>query len=416
MKRLLLIIIGCAFISGSYAQLTKEQISYIEKKALEAEKAYKAKQEAEKQKQQQTEERHETQRWEQTQQFNKKMEQLNNTTAENYFNGPSTGQQTNTKQQTSFTATKYQDIQNEDVKKNVTVATRIKAQDSEKERTQTPKDQAGEATPTQNKTMMETHEGWKKEYLKAKKWPTDKSNRVEKPGRIMNPKYTNYQAKGPNGKPTAINTQQTNAQPRVKIPNPSKSAPANSPLAPKNNGNAASSSNQKINPQNNNQASASTNATKPQGTPQQSKGVYYENGKLIIDNSRPIYVTQESSSSADLGRVEIPQFKQQNIQEINPNLYPKIKEPEAKNKRKATPIVDTTGLNDRKNKQTYSEARKKGKIEGQTTLEVFHELQKDMMSGMASFSNPIKWERIYGVGSPQKTKLSPNKTVRNQKK
>ena len=416
MRKFIFTFLCCAFICDSYAQSKLSEVKVdpnLEKTIMNFVEADAARRKAEQQKQQQTEERHDTQRREQTHQFNKKMEHLNNTTAENYFNGPSTGQQTNTNQQTSFTATKYQDIQNEDVKKNVTVATRIKAQDSEKERTQTPKDQAGEGMSSkQNETMMQGYEKWKKEgNLQAKEFKTKNRNRLEKPKRIMNPKFTNYQAKGPNGKPTAINTQQTNAQPRVKIPNPSKSAPANSPLPPKNNGNAASSSNQKINPQNNNQASASTNATKQQGTPQQSKGVYYENGKLIIDNSRPIYVAQESSSSSDLGRVEIPTLKTQKIQEKDPNLYPKIKNPETKNKTKATPIVDKNGLYDANNKILYSEARKKGNIEGRTTLEQAQEMQKDMMGGMTSFSNPIVWERIYGVESPQKTKLSPKKTV-----
>ena len=103
-------IIGCAFISGSYAQLTDAQKSYIEKKVLEAEKAYKAKQEAEKQKQQQTQERHETQKREQTHQFNKKMENLNSISAENFMSGPSNQQQNSVNEQNGyFRATNYAD-------------------------------------------------------------------------------------------------------------------------------------------------------------------------------------------------------------------------------------------------------------------------------------------------------------------
>lgn len=119
MRKFIFTFLCCAFICDSYAQSKLSEVKVdpnLEKTIMNFVEADAARRKAEQQKQQQTEERHDTQRREQTHQFNKKMEHLNNTTAENYFNGPSTGQQTNTNQQTSFTATKYQDIQNEDVK------------------------------------------------------------------------------------------------------------------------------------------------------------------------------------------------------------------------------------------------------------------------------------------------------------
>lgn len=181
--------------------------------------------------------------------------------------------------------------------------------------------------------------------------------------------YTMRQPKGtPNGRPSVTTLQRQSTTPKVSV----------KPLAQQKGQNV-----QKTQAQ--------------QHSPTQNKVAWMENGKFVLDTSKPITIKTQSSSSADLKSVDTRRIDYATeIKNITVYNIPN----------------EAYNLSDKDNKKIT--ANIKIANDERTEASQGQKMTQDVMSGFSSFENRKKWEDIYSYGY-HKT-ITTSRTVTKKRK
>lgn len=355
MKRLIIIsVMSIAFSNAMYAQLTKSQEGYLERKIAEAEakqkKAAEEAREKEREKERKKEQRHEQQRREHEAQFNRQINNLNSVSAEDYMTGPK--QQTGGK---GFQATTS--------KQGGSPTTPVANKRKTTNLSQTRNNNGSNSNRSRNTGSLinsgGNYTGDRYAIKPAGFGNTQQQAQVRKSANEYRNQYTTRQPKGkPNGNPVVTNLRRQQTAPKVSV----QSYQASNQQNPQHVGNVQAQ----------------------QQKPVQKKVAWMENGKLVLDTSKgPIYSNlQQSYSSPDLARVDTRRIDY--ATEIHNITVYNLPE-------------EAYHLSDRNNKITSANVRQRSN-DTRTEAEQYKKMRQDALDGFSSFDNRQKWEDIYDYG------------------
>jgi len=354
MKRYIFLSVLCMFFANAmYAQLTKSQEGYLERKIAEAEakqkKSVEAEKEKEREKERKKEQRHEQQRRQHEAQFNRQMNNLNSVSAEDYMTGQK--QQTGGK---GFQATTS--------KQGGSPTTPVANKRKTTNLSQTRNNNGSNSNRSRNTGSLinsgGNYTGDRYAIKPAGFGNTQQQAQVRKSANEYRYQYTMRQPKGkPNGNPVVTNLRRQQTAPKVSV----QSYQASNQQNPQHVGNVQAQ----------------------QQKPVQKK-VWMENGKLVLDTSKgPIYSNlQQSYSSPDLARVDTRRIDYST--EIGNTTVYNLPE-------------EAYHLSDRNNKITSANVKQIANDE-KTQASLYQKMRQDALDGFSSFENRQKWEDIYDFG------------------
>lgn len=347
MKRFFLLsLLGIALTNVTYAQLTSSQESYLERKILEAEAKQKKTAEEAKRKEREKEQRHEQQRKQHEANFNRQMNNLNSVSAEDFLNR--SHQQNASQQQENFN-TQVNRFRDNQQTQNI-VATQNKENIN---RSKGANYENGSKIGTHGK-IGENYTADRYEYKRAGFVNTQQRPQARVPVNEYRSRYSTRQPIGnTSGKPAITNLHRPNTSPRV-------SSPTSKSQKSQNVGKVQTQQKRSI----------------------QNKVAWKENGKLVIDSSKPVYTKTMSSSSSDLKPVDAKRIDYATeIKNITVYNVPQ----------------DAYSLSDNDNKITSANVKPRTN-ETRTEATQYQKMRQDALDGFSSFDNRQKWEDIYGYG------------------
>jgi len=348
-----------------YAQLTKSQEGYLERKIAEAEAKHKQGKAAEGagEKERKKEERHEQQRRQYEANFNKQMNNLNSVSAGDYINGPKRNGMESS-QATTYKA---------EVPHKAPVATQRKNGNKLQTNNNSGRNNIGSPSYSGNNYTGDRYNFKRADFgrtLQSNQQTRISENQIRgqyKPSRTMNQEVINtWQTHTPSRASMQRSPQQDNTQ-NVKSAQVQKKR-------------GIKETKQTANQQRTAPDMPSSQIQQKEQLPVQKKAVFYgKNGNLNIDTSNGLHPnTGQDNSSPDLAMPDMAKPK-------NATNTMKIKA-------FALPKNEAQYLSDRDNKtpSTYTGP-------GRTEMQQYQMGNKDMMNGFASFDNPQEWDYIYGV-------------------
>lgn len=388
MKRVIFILLCVMFADAVYAQLSKSQEGYIEKKVAEAEAKAKKEKEAKELKEREerikTERRHEEQSRQHETTYNRQMENLNKVKAEDFLNNPQ-------HQEGSFSS-KVKKFREGQQTTNV-VATPKK--EGANQSGGNPFGNSGRIGSPSYSGLNYT--GNRYDINRAGYENTKQQPQSRVPAYQIRGQYKPNR----NMRQGVVNLQRTNvmSKPKVQVP------PQHNNIA------------QRPQQQRDAHSARSVQTQQKQQPPvQQQKTRFNENGKLIIDPSKgSISVTlQQNNSSTDLAKVDTRKIdyatKYNNI-----TVYNVSDDSSRPLKATSSPAIksEASYLSDGDNKRPSGSL--KGLAHDERTQEQQAQLMReDMMNGFSSFDNRKKWEYIYDYGYVRTVKTSAHQVTKRR--
>lgn len=351
-KVVFLSVLSILVTNAMYAQLTKSQEGYLERKIAEAEAKHKKSVEAEKKKERETEQRHEQQRIQHEAQFNRQMNNLNSVTAEDFLNTPQ--QQTGVK---GFQATTYK------AEGNLKAPVSTPRKNAKNHQTSNNGGRNNFGTPSYSGN---NYSGDRYDFKHAGFGNTQQNRQqVRVPASQIRGKYKPRRTMNQ----SVVNLQNTTQKPKVKVQGSQQQRNVvQSPQQPRSVQGA-----EKVHTSQKQQVT---------GTSVNNKIAWMENGKIVLDTSKPIYRYPQSSSSSDLKPVDTRRIDYATkIHNITVYNLPE----------------EAYNLSDRNNKITSANVRQRSN-DTRTEAEQYKKMRQDAMSGFSSFDNRQKWEDIYDFG------------------
>lgn len=349
MRRNVLILLLCIFSANvMYAQTDTRRLNRgledaVEKAVREHEAKQKKAIEEARRKEREKAQRHEQQRRQHEAQFNRQMDNLNSVSAEDYMTGP--------KQQTGEKGLQ---------------ATTYRAEENAKTPVATPRNNPNSRQSSNiisnsaNRNNYGTpsysglnYSGDRYDLKRAGFENTRQQPKARKPASEYRSQYTSRQPKSNSNNKTITTIQHQQTPTRVSV--------------------------QPLKQQKKQQIS---NGQAKQQPPIQQKVAWVENGKIVLDTSKPINMKPQSSSSTDLKKVDTRKIDY------------------------ATKIHNTTvynlpeeayNLSDRDNKRVSTNVKQRAN-DDRTESEQYKRMKEDLANGFSSFGNRKKWENIYDYG------------------